>query len=305
MDIILSVRQLSKQIRGQAALDAVTFSVPEGSVHGILGVNGSGKTTLLRILAGLYWPDAGEVVWMERTVRPWNDSAWRSQVAFVDPTVSLPVRWTLGDWETYGALMHQRWDGYRFRSLLRQLDLPLDQRVHQFSLGMRMRAKLAFALATRPRLLLLDEPTTGLDPVVRRQIWQWLVGEAADSGASLLVATHAVDDVERLADSLTVLYRGRSVWSGPLEEAKEGFVKLVVRPEGRTPLHALDNALGWEKGGDSFSAAVERASLDHVRDQLRAVGIHQVAVQEHLPLDEWFRLMMRKEGYAFDADESA
>ncbi|WP_206830207.1 ABC transporter ATP-binding protein [Alicyclobacillus fructus] len=306
MDIILSVNQLSKQIRGQTALACATFSVREGSVHGILGVNGSGKTTLLRIMAGLYRPDGGEIAWMDRPVIPWKEPAWRSQVAWVDPTVSLPARWALKEWETYGARMYERWDGHRFRNLLRGLDLPMDQGVHRFSLGMRMRAKLAFALATRPRLLLLDEPTTGLDPIVRRQVWQWLVGEAAESGAALLVATHAIDDVERLADSLTVLYRGRSVWSGQLDEAKERFVKLVVRPEGRAALDALEDVLGWERdGGGSFSAMVERDRLDDALGRLRAAGIHQVVIQERLPLDDWFRLLMQKEGCARDPGENA
>jgi len=306
MEAVLSVRDLSKRIGKNTALSAATLSAGEGSVHAVLGANGSGKTTLMRVLAGLYRPDEGEIVWKGSRIDPWDQPEWRAEVALVDPVISLPTRFHLSDWVRYAARVYPRFDAHRFRRLVRSLELPTDERIRRFSLGMRMQAKLALALAMRPRLLLLDEPTTGLDPVVQRQIWQWLLGEAADAGTTILVATHDLGDMERLADSATVMFKGRSIWSGQLEDAKERFVKISVRPEGKRALDAGGCALTWERdSGDRWSAMVERNALPHLMARLRDAGAEPAVVQERLPLEEWFRWLMRKEGYARDMDGTA
>ncbi|WP_367306609.1 ABC transporter ATP-binding protein [Alicyclobacillus acidocaldarius] len=306
MEAVLSVRDLSKRIGKNTALSAATLSAGEGSVHAVLGANGSGKTTLLRVIAGLYRPDEGEIVWKGSRIDPWDQPEWRAEVALVDPVISLPTRFHLSDWVRYAARVYPRFDAHRFRGLVRSLELPTDERIRRFSLGMRMQAKLALALAMRPRLLLLDEPTTGLDPVVQRQIWQWLLGEAADAGTTILVATHDLDAMERLADSATVMFKGRSIWSGQLEDAKERFVKISVRPEGKRALDAGECALTWERdSGDRWSAMVERNALPHLMAKLRDAGAEPAVVQERLPLEEWFRWLMRKEGYARDMDGTA
>ncbi|MCL6488539.1 ABC transporter ATP-binding protein [Alicyclobacillus mali (ex Roth et al. 2021)] len=303
MEAILSVRELKKRIGNHLALSAATFSADEGSVHAILGANGSGKTTLLRVLAGLYRPDAGEIAWIGSRIAPWDQPEWRAAMALVDPVISLPTRFHLDDWGRYAARTYPRFDADRFHKLVRSLELPTDERIRRFSLGMRMQAKLALALAMRPRLLLLDEPTTGLDPVVQRQIWQWLLGEAADAGSTILLATHDLDAMERLADSATVMFKGRSVWSGQLENAKESFVKISVRTEGKHALDAEGWALTWERdSGDRWSAMVERNALPQLMAKLRDAGAEPAVLQERLPLEEWFRSLMRKEGYARDID---
>ncbi|SIT03523.1 ABC transporter ATP-binding protein [Alicyclobacillus vulcanalis] len=304
MSNVLAVRNVSKQMGGRHALSSVSFSVHHGSIHALLGANGSGKTTMLRVLAGLYRPDAGEIDWMGQCVLPWADPAWRTELALVDPLISPPGRLTLEEWGALGARMYANWDEHRFITLITNLELPRKERIRRLSLGMLTQAKLAFALAVRPRLLLLDEPTTGLDPVVRRQMWQWLLAEIADAGTTAVLATHDIDDMEQLADSATVFFKGRAVWSGELEEAKAQFAKVVVRATGIRALASLAPAVAWQTSGHGeWSAMVERDALPALTAQLREAGVNQMMVQERLPLDEWFRWLMRREGYVRDSDK--
>ena len=305
MEAILSVRRLTKRIRGREVLCSVDMAVGEGSVHAVLGANGAGKSTLLRIIAGLYRPDAGDILWCNAPVSPHKDAAWRSQLALVGADLSLPARFSVADCRHYASLMYASWDDTRWQRIAKSLELPVVERIHRLSLGTRAQVKLAIALAIRPRLLLLDEPTVGLDPVVRRQIWQWLVGEAAETGMSLVVATHELDEIERLADALTVLYRGRKVWSGELEEAKRAFVRLIAQGvdgiSGEVP-----GLWSWEREGPhSVSALVERAKLEEVIAYVRKSGAEKVLVQENLSLDELLRLWLRKEGYVREPGGSA
>lgn len=216
MDAILELRGVTKSFEG-FTLDDVSFSLPRGYIMGLVGPNGAGKTTLVRLILNLARPDAGEirVFGLDPAVA---EADVRSRIGFVHENPSfydaLPV-------ERAGAVMgsfYCTWDDARFRALSAEFELPLRRPVRSLSRGMRTRFALAVALSHGAELLLLDEPTSGLDPVFRRELLDRLAGVIEDGEASILFSTHITSDLDRIADYVTFLQRGRMVFSATREE---------------------------------------------------------------------------------------
>jgi ABC-2 type transport system ATP-binding protein len=242
MDAILELRGVTKSFEG-FTLDDVSFSLPRGYVMGLVGPNGAGKTTLVRLILNLARPDAGEI--RVFGLDPADAEAdVRSRIGFVHENPSfydaLPV-------ERAAAVMgsfYATWDDARFRALGAEFELPLRRPVRSLSRGMRTRFALAVALSHGAELLLLDEPTSGLDPVFRRELLDRLAGVIEDGEASILFSTHITSDLDRIADYVTFLQRGRVVFSATREEVLERWALVkggteVLDGETRKLFHGL------------------------------------------------------------------
>src|SRR5215203_1422549 len=222
---------------GTTALAGLTVDVPPGSV-GLVGANGAGKTTLFRLMLGLMQPSGG---WLEVTGRPVASDpvGIRSRLGYMPEHDCLPLDQTAADVvATFGELAGLPTRAARQRSSdvldLVGLDEARFRPVGGFSTGMRQRAKLAQALVADPELVLLDEPTAGLDPVGREEMLD-LVGRLSGFGISVLFATHLLDDVQRVCDQVVMIDAGRLVVAGPIEDLVKttGIVRVEVggRPE--------------------------------------------------------------------------
>lgn len=301
MQWVVEARSLTKTLDGRMVLENVTITVPPGTIHAVAGANGAGKTTLLRIFAGLYDASAGECRVLAERMHT-GATALRQRVHLVAADLTLPRGMTVAEYARYASLLYERWDPERWRRLREALELPLRRPLRHLSYGMQMQLRLALALSARPEVLLLDEPTVGLDPVVRRQFLQLLLEEAAASGVTIVVASHQLDELERMADHLTVLYRGRVVVTGSLDELKQSLVRLTVRG-----LRALPDALAGHPGVWTWSPArvglnvmVRARAAGDVTAALRAAGAEQIVEEQDISLDELFRLWMEREGYRRD-----
>jgi ABC-2 type transport system ATP-binding protein len=214
-------RGLVKRFDARAAVDGADLVVAEGEVRGLLGPNGAGKTTLLRMLLGLVRPDAGTVEFFGRA-RPANDSAVPEGVAgFVEEPTFYPYLSGRANLEVLAEL-----DGGGRRNVI---DEVLDQvglstrggdRVSGYSTGMRQRLGIAAALLRAPRLLVLDEPTTGLDPAGVSDVLALVRELSSRDGVAVLLSSHQIDEVEEVCDSFTVLSAGRVVWNGTAEQLR-------------------------------------------------------------------------------------
>ncbi|HET7461695.1 MAG TPA: ABC transporter ATP-binding protein [Longimicrobium sp.] len=208
---------LAKRFGRDFALLGVDLQVPEGAVYVLVGPNGAGKTTTLKLLLGLYTPDAGGVQVLGMDPRAQGPLV-RAQVGYV------PER---GDWGygymTVGRLLQHhaayfpRWDWAYAMRLASAFDVGLERRVGGLSKGVTRRVHLILAMAHRPPLLLLDEPTDGLDPVMRDETLGLLAQHVADTGCTVLISTHLVHEVDRLADHLGVMQGGRLTAQLPRE----------------------------------------------------------------------------------------
>jgi ABC-2 type transport system ATP-binding protein len=213
---IVSLHQVTKRYR-RFALDSIDLELRAGSVCGLIGPNGAGKSTLLRILMGLVRPDTGRVEVLGLPM-PAAQAAIKRGVGFVSEDMRLHPARTLRWHADLVRGFHAGWDEARAASLAERFELRLDQRAGELSRGQSVKAMLLLALAHRPRLLLLDEPTAGLDPLMRAELLEELERIVRADGLSVLFSSHLTGDVELLADDVAFLYGGRIVETGTREQ---------------------------------------------------------------------------------------
>jgi ABC-2 type transport system ATP-binding protein len=213
---VLETRGLCKRYRRVTALSDCTITVPEGRISALVGPNGAGKTTLLRLLAGLARPTAGEAAVLGGPPR--QDPAFLAEIGFLAQEIPLYRRFTAQDHVAIGAHLNPRWDAASARDRLRSLNVPLDRAAGSLSGGQRAQLALALTLAKRPRLLLLDEPVAALDPLARRQFLATLADAVAAGGLTVVLSSHLVADMERVADHLILLAASRVQLCGDIDE---------------------------------------------------------------------------------------
>jgi ABC-2 type transport system ATP-binding protein len=212
-------------------LDDIHLELPEGSIMGFIGANGAGKSTTIRILMGLVHQDHGAVRVLGRDM-PAQQTAVKLDVGYVSEDMRLYKSATLAWHMGFLRSIYPGWDQSYAESLLRRFDLKAEQKIKGLSHGQRVKAALLLALARRPRLLVLDEPTTGLDPVARHEVLGSLMEVLADERRTILFSSHNTLDVEQISDQITFIDRGRIVDSGDKETFLERWrrVRLDVPP---------------------------------------------------------------------------
>jgi ABC-2 type transport system ATP-binding protein len=255
MGDVISVEGLVKRFGDTAALDGLSFSVPEGTLLGVLGPNGAGKTTAVRILATLLRPDAGRASVLGLDVvrdadRVRHAIGLTGQYAAVDELLTGRENLVMvGRLFRLGRAEARR----RADDLLERFDLTGAARrpVRTYSGGMRRRLDIAASLIARPRVLFLDEPTTGLDPASRIGMWE-VIGELAREGTSILLTTQYLDEADQLATTIVVIDRGRVIAQGTSDELKEqvGGVRVEISLAEAAGLDAAAAALKRHAAGD-------------------------------------------------------
>jgi ABC-2 type transport system ATP-binding protein len=251
---VVVVDRLTRHFGAGLALDELSLRVPRGAVYGIVGANGAGKTTLLRHMLGLLRAQAGSVRVFGRD--PIADPVGvLSRVGYLSEENDLPPWIRVRELLAYMRAFYATWDD-RFAEELRDLFmLEPDKRVRELSRGQKARAGLLVALAYRPDLLILDEPSTGLDPLARRDILTTVLRTVADEGRTIILSSHLLDEVERVSDHVALLDHGRIVVHGPLERVREEHRVLTVRFAGPQPSPPeAAGMFGWEGSGQEWSA---------------------------------------------------
>jgi ABC-2 type transport system ATP-binding protein len=213
---VLEARGLGKQYRRRWALSDCTLSIPAGRVVGLVGPNGAGKTTLLHLAVGLLAPTTGTIEVLGG--RPADSPAQLARVGFVAQDTPTYSSLTVADHLRLGAHLNPGWDARLARSRIEDLDLDPAQRAGKLSGGQRAQLALTLAVAKRPELLILDEPVASLDPLARREFLQSLMEFTAEHGASVVLSSHLVADLERVCDYLIVLAAARVQVVGEVEE---------------------------------------------------------------------------------------
>ena len=217
--VVLRTVGLRKAFGRTMALDGLNLEVREGEIYGFLGRNGAGKTTTIRALMGILQPDAGEVVLLGRAMAR-VDTETKRHIGYVSQEPHFYPWMTGAQLGRFVGGFYPTWDHAEFRRLMGALQLPLDRKFSHLSGGMQMKLALALALAHRPALLILDEPTAGLDPVARREFLDILAGQARQRGRTTLFSSHLIEEVDRVADRIGIIEAGRMRYEGSLAELK-------------------------------------------------------------------------------------
>lgn len=220
---IVDVQGLSRAFGASKALNDVTLQLKPGLVYGLVGSNGAGKSTLIRHLLGLMKPQQGtvRVLGLDPVKSPVEVLA---HIGYLSEERDLPEWMRIDELLRYTSAFYPGWDYEYAKDLLRTFDLDPAKKVKHLSKGMRAQAGLIVAVAHRPRLLLLDEPSTGLDAVIRKDILNAIIRTVADDGRTALFSSHLLDEVEQMSDELFMLDRGRIVLRGSVDGIKQRHV---------------------------------------------------------------------------------
>jgi ABC-2 type transport system ATP-binding protein len=215
MPSIIETASLSRRYGRTEAVRDLTLAVPEGSIFAFVGPNGAGKTTTIKTMMNILAPSAGRATVLGVDSRHLGPAQFQ-QIGYVSENQDIHAWMTLRQLLAYCAPLYPSWDATFAETLRRQLDLPLDRRIGEFSRGMRMKAALLSSLAYRPRLLVLDEPFAGLDALVRDEVIQGVLELADQSQWTVFISSHDIDEVERLADWIGIINEGRLSLSEPV-----------------------------------------------------------------------------------------
>ncbi len=254
-DILVEARGLTVRYGAKRAVDDVRFSIPKGRVVGLLGHNGAGKTTLMKAMVGLAAAD-GELAVLG--LNPRRQRVQLLEQACYIPDVAILPRWArVGDLITLMSGLHPRFSAERARKLLRRTSVGLTDKVKTLSKGMVVQAHLALVAAIDARLMILDEPTLGLDVLSRKAFYEMLIDEWCDGERSVLISTHQVEEVESLLSDVLMLNEGKLVLSISLEDMDRRFVALSHDSAVAEQMSAAHPLLRYRTGpGPSGNAAL-------------------------------------------------
>ena len=294
----IDVRHVSKHFGNVQALNDVTLQVPRGEIFGLLGPNGSGKSTLIRILCGLLQPTSGEATVDDADVRTQGEAV-RQRIGYVSQAFSLYRDLTVDENLDFFSSIYRLKGAERAERKEWAIELthiaPYRSRLAgQLSGGWKQRLALAAAMMHRPRVLFLDEPTAGIDPVARRELWDLLFGLAGE-GVTMFVTTHYMDEAERCG-TVAYLYLSRLIVNGHPEQLKqlpdvtpEGMRRVEVEcREGVASLMTSARTLPYVRAstifGTSLHLLVDQSVSNHKIDEdLEAFGVSSVAVRDIAP----------------------
>ena len=252
---IIEARGITHRYGRRNALLGVDLEVPEGALYALLGPNGAGKTTLLQILMGIRRPTSGSVALFGKDASRLTVEE-RGAVAYVAEGQHLPGWMTLRQLEAYLAPLYRGWDAGLAAGLLRRFGLDADQKIRTLSRGQQMKAAVLCALAPRPWLLLLDEPFTGMDVLVKDEIVRGLLAPAGEEGCTIVISSHDIGELEPVADWVGFLDAGRLTLSRPMDTLREQLKRVdVVTRSGAVALPAALPAewLSVERSGPRIS----------------------------------------------------
>ncbi|HIQ84113.1 MAG TPA: ABC transporter ATP-binding protein [Candidatus Pullichristensenella stercorigallinarum] len=281
----LAVNGLTKQYK-DFTLDGVSFAVPCGTIVGLVGENGAGKSTTMNAILGLIQKDAGTIeIFGKQDAQ--IDNAVRNRIGVVFDGNNFPDVLTARQLSNIFKKLYDEWDEGEYFALLQKISLPLDKKIKEFSKGMKMKLSIAVALSHHSQLLILDEATSGLDPVVRDDILDMFLDFVQDEGHSILVSSHITSDLEKVADYIVFIHQGKVVFVKPKDELRYQYGVLRC---GKAQFEEIDRAdlVAWRRQDYEWEALVA--------DREAARRKYPKAVVDPATIDEIMLLYVKGEG---------
>ncbi|WP_369902778.1 ABC transporter ATP-binding protein [Bacillus manliponensis] len=276
---MLQVENLKKTIDGQIIFENISFTLQKGSIVGLLGRNGAGKTTMLRTLVGILDPNEGTVTYNGVNIH--NHPEIKQKVAYVPDSSQVLSGYTVKEIVTFYKAVYENFDEEYFYKLLERFNLP-NKRIRSYSRGMKALLAMILAFCTGVEYIILDEPTNGLDPIVKRQILQFLIEEVAEREVTILISTHHLDEVEKIADTIIILKDHTIASITALDDVKTRYAKIQVAYERLLPqkLENLYNVKLLNQTGKVYTILIE----GNVSATLEKFHKEQPLLLEELPM---------------------
>jgi len=263
-ETIVAIGNLSRKFAAKPALDRVTLDVPRGSVFGLVGENGAGKTTLIKHILGLLRAESGSVrvFGMDPVADPVSVLV---RIGYLSEQPDLPEWMRVHEFIRYMQAFYPRWDESYAQRLRVQFGLEPSARVRTLSKGQRAKLGLLAAQAHRPDLLLLDEPSSGLDPIVRNDILAAIIRTVSEEGRTVFFSSHLLEEIERVSDHIAMLHQGKLVLCGPLDAVKAQHRRITLRfPTRQTTPPAVPGAWSITGTGREWTIVCDPARVSHL-----------------------------------------
>ena len=278
--MIIHTENLHKAFGRFEALRGLSMSVPKGSVFALIGANGAGKTTTIKVLMNLMRPASGAATVLGVDSRELSPRE-RAQIGYVSENQVMPGRLSVAQYLDYLRPFYSTWDPELEKSLLQQLRLPMERKIKDLSHGMRLKMALACALPFKPLLLVLDEPFSGLDPLIREEFMEQLLIQAGET--TILISSHELSDIEAAATHVAYIEQGRLLFQEGMDElrARTREVRITLVDAAVAPASPPAHWLGMKALGSVISFVDVQFNEEHFRAHLSAQlkGICDVQVQ--------------------------
>ncbi len=292
MNSPIATKRLTKTYGPHTALRSIDLDIPTGRVVGLLGRNGAGKTTLLNIACGLVLPTEGSCETLGMPVKD-LDSAELKQLGMV-PQESRLIEWMkVQQHLAFNAAFYPRWDAVRELHLLKELELPHDRKIGQLSTGDRQKLSIILSVCHHPSLLLLDEPASALDPIVRGRMLDFLLSVVREDNCTVVISSHILTDLEKIIDWVVCLDRGEVVMSAALDVIQESYAEwIVTSPKGSLP-GQFSEAFVLTHEGDAHQARLQVRPGQGIEQPFSARYCAEV-VSRPLTLEQLFPLLINQ-----------
>lgn len=288
MENVVELKNVTKQFK-EFSVKNINLQVKQGFVTGFIGENGAGKSTTIKMMMNLLKPDAGEVKLFGLDYKS-HEKAIKERVGFVYDSNIFFEGLNMKDIKRIVAPAYKQWDDTLFYRYVEQFKLPLNKAIKTFSKGMQMKASLAIALSHHAELIIMDEPTAGLDPIFRRELLDLLQELMIEANRTIFFSTHITTDLDRIADYIAFMQNGEIVFNQSIHNVAENYalvkggVDLLDRDTEKDFVHIHRSSMGFEALTDNIkevkntfgdTVVIERASLEDIMYYLKG-GIHHV-----------------------------
>lgn len=275
---MIEVKDVYKSFSDVNALDGASLKVPRGSVYGLIGPNGAGKTTLLKVLSGVYKRDKGEATILGGDV--YENPKVKNDIVFISDDLFFFTTYSILDTAKFYAGIYESFNWTAFEELNDVFKMDLNKKVRKLSKGMQKQVAFWIGLSCCPKVLLLDEPVDGLDPVMRKNVWRIIINAVTKRGMTVLISSHNLRELEDVCDHVGIMYKGKVVLEKSLDDAKSNIHKIQAVFKGDFPKDSGIEILHKEKFG-SVNILIVKGDIDEITKKLSE---YDTSVLDVLPL---------------------
>ncbi|WP_206458972.1 ABC transporter ATP-binding protein [Anaerovorax sp. IOR16] len=223
---MIKISELDKSFDGVSALSDLNLHIKNGSIYGLIGENGSGKTTLIKHLIGVLKPDSGSITINGDPIE--NNIKLKERMGYIPDDLYFFSSYNLKESARFYASVYSNWNMERYEKMLSQFKLDEKRKLSKFSKGMQKQAAFILTMSTMPDYLILDEPIDGLDPIIRKLVWKYVVEDVSERKMTVLVSSHNLREMEGICDSIGILNKGKMKLERDLDELKSDIHKIQV-----------------------------------------------------------------------------
>lgn len=259
---MIEVKDVSKSFEGFKALDNINIQIKKGTIHGIIGENGAGKTTLLQMLAGVYEVEEGEILIDGESI--YENNKIKNKIGYVADRNQYFKDYKVSEMVEFYCGIYHKFSKEDFKEYNKLFQLDTSKKIRQLSKGMQMRLSLMLNLSIKPEILILDEATSGLDAIIKKELLDILINKVYEENVSVVISSHHIGELEKVCDEVTILNRGRVKYQSNIEEIKNEVKKLqvVFKEDREEEIYKLKDIINIEKIGSVYYIITDNYGQD-------------------------------------------